>query len=80
MNEVALFVEGIFLKIPAYLAISDAIERLFCKPLVNWVGGHIHFCSERKGDAVISGTKRLDFVICTRLLPTKIIGGKAHYR
>lgn len=43
MDEAALFVKGIFLKIPAYLAVLDAVERLLREPLVNWVGGHVNF-------------------------------------
>ncbi len=43
MNEAALFVKGIFLKIPGYFAVLDAIERLLREPVVNWVGGHVDF-------------------------------------
>ncbi len=63
MDEAALFVEGIFLKVPGYFAVLDAIERLLREPLVNWVGDHVHFRCERKGDAVIPGAKRLYFVV-----------------
>lgn len=43
MDEAALFVKGVFLKIPGYLAVLDAIERLLREPLVNWVGRDIYF-------------------------------------
>lgn len=80
MHEAALFVEGIFLKVPGYLAVLDAIERLLREPLVNWVGGHVHLRCERKGDAIPPGAKCLNFVVCSRLLPPEVVGRKAHYR
>lgn len=79
MNEAALFVKGIFLKIPGYFAVLDAIKRLLREPLVNWVGGHVDFRCKRKSDAVVPGAKRLYFLVRPRFLPAEIIGRKAHY-